>query len=224
MNDQILEKKSKIIAAGNRLDRLKLAPATSGNYSMRNGADEMLITISGAHKGMLNNDNIMRADLDGKALEGKTPSAETMLHAVLYNLYPAAGAILHTHSVANTVLTRLTDKDHLELSGYEMLKAYPNTDTHDTLIHLPVFNNTQDMVELSNQIRKRLQSEKSRKNTPALMLRGHGIYGWGMDMDEALRVIEATEMILECELYERVIRAREGAHNEQADRLSGHAA
>ena len=40
-----------IINAGRRLDALQLAPATSGNYSVRTGDNEMAITVSGYHKG-----------------------------------------------------------------------------------------------------------------------------------------------------------------------------
>lgn len=206
MNSDMQQAKHKIIAAGNRLDRLKLAPATSGNYSIRTAENEMAVTVSGAHKGMLTDNDIMRADLKGEPLEDKTPSAETLLHAALYDLYPDANAILHTHSVANTVLTRRTNDDVFQLRGYEMLKAYPNVKTHDTVVNLPIFNNTQDMLDLSTQLRQKLESETTRKATPAFMIRGHGIYGWGKNMNDALRVIEATEMMLECEMYALAIQ------------------
>ncbi|PCJ99352.1 MAG: methylthioribulose-1-phosphate dehydratase [Zetaproteobacteria bacterium] len=188
-----------IIRVGNRLDRMQLAPATSGNYSMRVGGDEMAITVSGAHKGQLHSDQIMRAKLDGTPLEDKKPSAETLLHSVLYQLYPDVNAVLHTHSVACSVLTRLMPQDKfLVLSGYEMLKAYSGVETHDTSVRLPIFENTQDMVELSARVTEILEASPK---TPAYLIREHGIYGWGRDMAEAERVIEATEMLLSCEMH-----------------------
>ncbi|MBI1300815.1 MAG: methylthioribulose 1-phosphate dehydratase [Alphaproteobacteria bacterium] len=190
-----------IIKAGNRLDTLQLAPATSGNYSMRIANDEMAITVSGAHKGMLKSEEIMRAQLDGKPIDKKNPSAETLLHCILYEMFPDTRAILHTHSVPNTVLTRfLKNENHITLSGYEMLKAYPGIDTHDTSVHLPIFDNTQDMEALSRDVKAVLEE---RPDLPAFLIRGHGIYGWGCGMDEALRVIEATEMMLACEMHSR---------------------
>lgn len=188
-----------IIRAGNRLDRLNLAPATSGNYSMRLGDNEMAITVSGAHKGQLKPDEVIRADFEGQAVAtDKRPSAETLLHCSLYKMYPEIKAILHTHSVASTVLTRyMRREDVLVLKGYEMLKAYRGIGTHDTAVRLPIFDNAQDIEALSTQVESRL---KEAPETPAYMLRGHGIYGWGHDMAEAMRVIEATEMMLECEL------------------------
>jgi methylthioribulose-1-phosphate dehydratase len=35
---------------------------------------------------------------------------------------------------------------------------------------------------------------------PAYLIRGHGAYGWGKDMEEAERVIEALEHLLSCEI------------------------
>lgn len=187
-----------IIKAGNRLDMMNLAPATSGNYSIRTGDNEMAITVSGAHKGMLNPDQIMCADLNGTPLEDKKPSAETLLHCQIYKHYPHINAILHTHSVANTILSRLLPEGkNMVLEGYELLKAYPGRKTHDTSVALPVFDNTQDMTMLSAQVQTALNNAPE---TPAYMIRSHGIYGWGADMNEAMRVIEATEFLLSCEL------------------------
>lgn len=191
-----------IIKAGNRLDQLQLAPATSGNYSIRIGNGEMAITVSGAHKGQLSSDQIMRCALDGTSLDDKKPSAETLLHSAIYKLFPEINAILHTHSVANTVLTRvLAEADALELKGYEMLKVYPSIDTHDTVVSLPIVDNTQDIVQLSGDLEGVLTSD-----IPVFMIRSHGIYGWGRSMDEASHIIEATEMMLACEMHEQQIR------------------
>lgn len=193
-----------IIQAGNRLDTMELAPATSGNYSMRLKGGEMAITVSGAHKGQLTPDQIMLADVNGNSLEDKKPSAETLLHSMIYKLYPDVNAVLHTHSVACSVLTRLlANDDALILSGYEMLKAYRGIDTHSTSVALPIFENTQDMDYLSKQVEVRL---KNNHDIPAYLIRGHGIYGWGRDMAETSRVIEATEMMLSCEMNIRQIK------------------
>lgn len=189
---------SEIIRAGNRLDRLGLAPATSGNYSMRLSDGTMAITVSGAHKGQLEPEKIMRATLEGVAIDDKKPSDETLLHVGLYKAFPHVNAILHTHSVPCVVLSRkMKNAQYLELEGYEMLKAFPNVKTHETTVRLPIFENTQDIVELSTRVDPVL---KSSPHTPAYLIRGHGLYGWGRDMREAERVIEAAEILLECEL------------------------
>lgn len=189
-----------IISAGNRLDQLGLAPATSGNYSVRLNDHEIAITRSGAHKGFLSETDIMRVDMQGCPQEEKKPSAETLLHCSIYKLFPHTNAILHTHSIASTVISRTTKNTSLTLDGYEMLKAFPGIQTHETAVTLPIFENTQDIETLSALTEKTLQDE------PAYIIRGHGIYGWGADMNEALRVIEATEFMLSCEMHSAQIR------------------
>ncbi len=192
-----------IIQAGNRLDALGMAPATSGNYSMRLTEDEVAITVSGAHKGQLTSDQIMRCDIDGSPLEDKKPSAETLLHCLIYKLYPDINAVLHTHSVACSVLTRLIPDNTLTLTNYEMLKAYRGINTHDVVVKLPIFDNMQDMTLLSKRVEHVL---KNSIKIPAYLIRSHGIYGWGCDMNDAVRVIEATEMMLSCEMNIQQIR------------------
>jgi methylthioribulose-1-phosphate dehydratase len=56
-----------IIAVGRRLDARGLAPATSGNYSMRVSDGQIAITVSGRHKGRLRAADIMLVDGDGRA-------------------------------------------------------------------------------------------------------------------------------------------------------------
>lgn len=218
-----------IIEAGNRLDQLNLAPATSGNYSIRLDDGVIAITVSGAHKGMLGESDIMRVDMQGNPQEDKKPSAETLLHCMIYKAYPHVNAILHTHSVANTVLTRAAKEDSmLVLEGYEMLKAYDGIDTHDTSVSLPIFDNTQDMVALSTEVAPILERFEQLQ---VFLIRGHGIYGWGQTMGCALRVIEATEMLLSCEMHAKLIQSSdilvnksEGQKHESLNNLSGHAA
>jgi methylthioribulose-1-phosphate dehydratase len=96
-----------ICAAGRRLDHLGLVPATAGNFSMRLDAAHCVVTISGRHKGFLTADDVMVVDLDGRAVTpGKRSSAETLLHCGIYRRFAEAGAVLHGHSIANTVLSR----------------------------------------------------------------------------------------------------------------------
>src|SRR5271165_3117220 len=74
-------------------------PATSGNFSLRQGA-RILITASGLDKGTLTPAGLMEVDIEGRVVNGLgRPSAETRLHLVLYKARPNAGAILHVHTI-----------------------------------------------------------------------------------------------------------------------------
>jgi methylthioribulose-1-phosphate dehydratase len=187
-----------LIAVGRRLEARGLAAATSGNYSMRLPGERIAITVSGRHKGRLRPEDIMRVDLAGRALEPQQPSAETPLHLLLYRLYPGVNAVLHVHSVAGVVLTRhRREARGIRLEGYEMLKAFPDIATHETAIEIPVLENSQDIPALARQVEARLPA---RPTLPAYLIRGHGAYAWGSDLDEAERSVEALEYLLECEL------------------------
>jgi methylthioribulose-1-phosphate dehydratase len=187
-----------IIAVGRRLDARGLAPATSGNYSMRVSDGQIAITVSGRHKGRLRAADVMLVDGDGRALDGRKPSAETPLHLQLYRLYPRVQAVLHVHSVAAVALTRLSpDGTRFSLQGYEMLKAFPGVTTHEARVDIPVFDNSQDTPALARSIATRLAGDPP---PPAYLIRGHGLNAWGESLEEAERVLEALEHLLACEL------------------------
>lgn len=194
-----------IVETGRRLDARGLAPATAGNYSVRLDDGSIAVTVSGAHKGRLTADGVMRVDGAGRALDAKRPSAETLLHCLVYEADPSAGAVLHTHSVSGTVLSRALG-DAIVLTGYELLKIFPGTDTHDTSITIPLVDNSQDMAAMAEELRPLIAA--SQPIVPAFYIRGHGLYGWGPTMDAAENMIEAIEFLLTCAWEEL---KREGA-------------
>lgn len=192
-----------IIAVGRRLDARGLAAATSGNYSVRVD-DGIAITVSGSHKGRLSAADVMLVDGQGRALDDRTPSAETALHIGLYRLFPRVNAVLHIHSVPAVALSKyLPDAGQLVLDGYEMLKALPGVTTHETRISVPVFDNSQDTAALAANVTTRLQRQSS---PPAYLIRGHGINTWGASLDEAERIFEAFDHMLTCELQARQLQ------------------
>jgi methylthioribulose-1-phosphate dehydratase len=187
-----------ITAIGQRLDCRGLAAATSGNYSARLADGRVAITVSGRHKGRLSAKDVMVVDERGSPLEDQRPSAETALHTLLYRLYPQVNGVLHVHSVASTTLSRHPGTaGEILLQGYEMLKAFPGIATHETAVHIPVFENSQDIPMLAESVARRLCEQPA---ASAYLIRGHGAYGWGKYLDEAERVIEALEHLLLCEL------------------------
>lgn len=186
-----------IVDAGRFFDARGWAPAGAGNYSARLADGTIAITVSGTHKGRIGPADIMRVDSRGASLDGRRPSAETLLHVLVYRMFKRVNVVLHSHSVAAVALTRFRSNDHrIRLAGYELLKAFRGIDTHDTFLDVPVFDNSQDMASLADQIERTLLQGSA----PVYVIRNHGLYGWGDDMDEAMRVVEAAETLLSCEL------------------------
>jgi methylthioribulose-1-phosphate dehydratase len=187
-----------IIEAGQFLYARGWSPATSSNYSVRLSPTEALLTVSGKHKGQLGLDDVLVTDLAGNSLEpGKKPSAETLLHTQLYRCKPAVGAVLHTHSVNATVLSRLTAGDHLVFEDYELQKAFSGVSTHESKVVVPIFDNDQDIARLADNVQPWLDQHPE---CAGYLIRGHGLYTWGAKMSDALRQIEAFEFLFECEL------------------------
>jgi len=194
----------RLIEAGRRMDRFGWVPSYGGNISARLPDGGIAITRSGGRKGFLSRENVIRVDAEGRpARAGDRPSAETLLHCQIYAAFPGTGSVLHGHSVAATALSRAVADDHLPLAGYEMIKAFPGQLTHETTVRLPIFPNSQDMPGLAAAIAPKLPQD-----IPGYVLRGHGVYAWGRDVDDAMANLEAVEFLIACELEARKIGGR----------------
>jgi methylthioribulose-1-phosphate dehydratase len=192
-----------IIDAGKRMDDRRWVPATAGNLSMRLDEGRIAITTGGVRKGRLVPDDIIAVDLDGKPLTAWTrPSAETMMHCQLYRAFPQVGAVVHGHSVAATVLSMADTGPAVTLTGYEMLKAFGANPLGHESLDVPVVDNEQDTALLMAVVAPLLPSARA-----GYLIRGHGTYVWGIDMDAALARFEVLEFLLECELARRGLRA-----------------
>lgn len=177
------------------------APATSSNYSIRHPQQEhrLLISQSGVDKQYFDTRHLMTIDLDGRPTDDNPhlrPSAETGLHTLIYHLYPAMSCVLHTHTVANTVLSLRHSKE-LVFEGFEMLKGLDGVNTHEHTERIPIFDNSQDIAELARLIEIHLRQFP---DTHAFLLRGHGMYTWGRTVADAKRQVEVLEFLFECQL------------------------
>lgn len=193
-----------LICAGRIVHAQGWVPATSGNFSARLDGECIAITVSGRHKGELGIDDIMTADMQGKSLEaGKRPSAETLLHTQIYQRFADVGAVLHTHSLNATLISRLHDGE-LVLEDYELLKAFEGIDTHESSLVVPVFVNDQDIPRLAQRVDAYLDNHP---RMHGYLIKGHGLYTWAKDVKTALHYLEAFEYLFACELKLREIRS-----------------
>jgi methylthioribulose-1-phosphate dehydratase len=180
------------------MDERGWVPATAGNISVRLDEDRIAITRSGCHKGFLEPGHVMQVDLNGRPLTKGKPSAETALHTQIYRLLPEVGAVLHGHSVANTVLS-MVSPGAMRIAGYEIIKAFEGQMTHAVALELPVVENDQDIPRLANVV-----DPVIRDGSPlGYLIRGHGAYVWGPDMPTAFARLEGLEFLLACELERR---------------------
>jgi methylthioribulose-1-phosphate dehydratase len=170
--------------------------ATSGNFSVRISDSHCMITQSGREKSVLSANDLMICTLDGVAVNPQDrPSAETPLHTCLYRLDANIGAVLHTHSVTATVLSRRVENE-LSICGFEMQKAMAGISSHEQRVAIVVFDNSQDMNSLADTVR--MAWHAGQLSVGGFLIRGHGLYAWGRDLDEARRHTEGLEFLFEC--------------------------
>jgi len=178
------------------------SPATSTNYSFKNSESPLTITISqsGIDKSKFDTANLMLIDSDGKPLHDFShlkSSAETYLHTVLYQENPEVQVILHTHSVYATILSqKYLSEGQLLLENYEVLKGLGDIKTHQVSVPIPIFQNTQDIANLSEEFRTLY---RKMPDMQGYLIAGHGLYTWGKSFEIAKRQLEVLEFLLECE-------------------------
>ena len=163
---------------------------------------------SGVDKGELRPEQVLSIDEVARVVSqgGGTPSDETLLHLRIVK-DRGAGAVLHTHSVWNTILSDLYAADGgVKIEGYEMLKGLQGVRTHEHTEWLPIVENSQDMTRLADTVGETLNKHK---DAHAFLLRRHGLYSWGENLAHAKRHIEILEFLLET--IGRTLRIREQA-------------
>jgi methylthioribulose-1-phosphate dehydratase len=199
MHESTQKLKQELISAGKFMSAQGLLPATSGNLSAR-FENLILITESGKDKSILNEEDFLLVNYRAEAVEEiyKKPSAETLLHALIYETYPKANYVYHAHSSSSVVLSKkIGANKEIKLSNYELLKALSGNDTHSKTELIPIFRNSQKINSLAQDV-KQFFTVKS--DIHAFILEGHGFYTWGSSHEECLRHVEALNTLFVCEI------------------------
>ncbi|MFN5148910.1 MAG: methylthioribulose 1-phosphate dehydratase [Flavobacteriia bacterium] len=173
------------------------SPATSTNYSFRDQDGVIWVSRSGVDKSLFEAEDFITVNNEGLSIgqyEGIKPSAETLIHCVLYELFPDTKVILHSHSVYPVLMSALMDHE-LIFKGYEVQKGFAGEITHEKDVCVPIFDNTQDMTEF----KETLKFQVSRICHHSFVMRKHGAYAWGKDLFEAKRHLETLDYLCQCE-------------------------
>ena len=77
--------------------------ACEGNLSVRLGNDRILTTPTCMNKGMLEPEDLVVVDLEGRHLEGaRRMSSEVLMHLLFYRMRPDVNAVCHAHPATAT--------------------------------------------------------------------------------------------------------------------------
>ena len=174
------------------------SPATSTNYSFQDDDGQIWVSRSGVDKSNFLASDFITVDKEGIAngeFVGVKPSAETLIHCVIYILFPETKVILHSHGVYPIVATA-TSESAIAFEGYEVQKGFAGQTTHEAKVEIPVFDNTQDMTDFAETLRQ----NASRFSCHSFIMRKHGTYAWGKSLFEAKRHIETLDYLCQCEV------------------------
>ena len=183
---------------------------TGGNFScvLNQEPLQLLMAPSGVDKGLVAPQDLITVDGDGHQLGGSgKPSAETLLHLAIVKS-SGAGAVLHTHSQAATILSKLAcpsgkSAGWIRVSGLEMLKGLEGIKSHSEQVQIPVLANDQDLKRLSAAAQPLLPDAPH-----GLLIAGHGLYAWGANLEVAKRHLEILEFLLEHLWREQLLMAQ----------------
>ena len=194
---------------------------TGGNFSCLLSREPLLLLMapSGVDKGSVSAADLIVVDGKAQVRSGSgRASAETLLHLAIVE-HSGAGAVLHTHSQAGTLLSRHYGPADdgvgwLELGDLEMLKGLQGISTHATQIAVPVLANDQNLAQLSQRAAPLLAAAPQ-----GLLIAGHGLYAWGRDLPEAQRHLEILEFLLEQHWRQLLLRALSDQGRRQSAQL-----
>jgi len=183
---------------GKRFDERGWVMGTSGNFSAVIDRDplRLAITPSGSFKGELEPGEILEMDERAATIPAgrRPPSAEALLHVEIVRAR-GAGAVLHTHSIASTLLSEVhAARGGFAIEGYEMLKGLDGVRTHEHREWLPIVENDQDVPRLAAAVRDSLDRYPA---AHGFLIRQHGLYTWGTELRDAVRHVEILEFLLE---------------------------
>ncbi|AIG28469.1 methylthioribulose 1-phosphate dehydratase [Brevibacillus laterosporus] len=193
-------------AAFKKLDEVKLTfarrdwfPGTSGNLSIKisDVPLQFAVTASGKDKTKLSPEDYLIVDGNCNSVEPTNlkPSAETLVHAVVYQSIPDAGACFHVHTIANNVISEVyAQKQSFTIHGQELIKGLGIWE-ENALLTVPIVENYADIPTLAAAIKEAIKPD-----VPGVLIRNHGIYAWGRNDFEAKRHIEAFEFLFEYQL------------------------
>ncbi|MBR4755921.1 MAG: L-ribulose-5-phosphate 4-epimerase [Bacteroidales bacterium] len=187
------ELKEKVCKANLDLVKHGLVVFTWGNASaIDRETGLVVIKPSGVpYEGMKPSDMVV-VDLDGKVVEGGyKPSSDTPTHVVLYKAFPNIGGVVHTHSTYATAWAQ---------AGLDI----PNIGTtHSDYFHcdIPCTRNMKK-AEIFGEYEKETGNViveafdgLDPDDTPAVLVRNHGPFTWGMDAENAVHNAVVLEQV-----------------------------
>ena len=189
------EAKKAIIDIGKRMYDKGFVAANDGNISCKVGPNAIWTTPTGVSKGFMTQDMLVKVDLSGKVLLGRTkPSSELKMHLRVYEENPDLMAVTHAHppvatsfAIAGISLDRPILTEAVLNLGTIPIAHYATPGTYEVPDSIAPYVNTHNGVLLAN----------------------HGALSWGKDVYQAFYRLESIEYYATIMMYTGNILGRQ---------------
>jgi len=200
------EAKKQILEVGRRMYAKGFVVSNDGNISCRVSPTTIWTTPTGVSKGYMTLDMLIKVDLDGNILSGKSkPSSELKMHLRAYQENPDIMSVVHAHppiatsfAIAGIPLSRAILPEAVVQLGEVPLAAYATPGTQEVPDSIAPFCRTHNGVLLAN----------------------HGALTWGDSPMHAYFRMETLEYYAMVSMYtSNIIGKANELSCEQVDRL-----
>lgn len=194
-----------ILRIGQFLHQKSLVAASDGNISVRLAGGRVLATPTSMSKGMMEADDLVITDMEGRKLEGRrNPSSEMAMHLLIYQLRPEVNGVVHAHPPAATgfaasgiALNQALLAEVVLALGCVPLAEYGTTGT----------------PELSATLRPLIP------HYDAILMANHGVVTYGEDVMKAYFKMETVEHFARIALVTHILGKQNLLGREEVNKL-----
>ncbi len=173
------EAKRGIVEFGKRMYARGYVVTNDGNVTVKVGENTIWATPTGVSKGYMNEDMMVKLDLDGTVLEGtRKPSSEIKMHLRVYRENPAVMSVVHAHPVTATTFAIAG----IPLNSPILVEA---------MLQLGVVPVAKYALPGTNEVPDSIAPFCRDYN--AVLLSNHGALTWGATLEQAFNRMEVLE-------------------------------
>lgn len=194
-----------LVEFGRMLHAQGFVAATDGNLSVRMADGQFMVTPTGFSKGMLQPEDMVIVDAQGKKLAGQqNPSSEIAMHLTIYRMRPDVGAVVHAHpctatgfASAGIALDQPLCSEIVITLGAVPLAPYATTGT----------------MELSESLKPFIPYHD------AILMANHGVVTYGSDLSQAYMRMETVEHYAKIVLVARQLGGTRSLDSQELEKL-----